>query len=157
MKNVCLRISKQFLLLIIVVLTIFGANNSFAAEKSIVGKWQTFNEEGQQTSVVQIWKEGDEFRGKIIKLMNTAKPPKDVVCAACEGDFKDKKLLGMTTLWGLKQDGDEWENGKILVPKQGKVFNCDASLSPDGQQLNLRVYKGSPILGKTRTWVRQPN
>jgi len=64
-------------------------------------------------------------------------------------------VIGMTILTGMKQDGDEYNGGKILDPKNGKVYRSKMTLVEGGKKLNVRGYIGMPILGRTQVWVRQ--
>ena len=92
-----------------------------------------------------------ELTGKIVKLF--ANP--DAVCEKCEGALKGKPVVGMTILTGLKKDGEEWEGGKILDPKSGKVYSAKAKLTDGGKKLEVRGFLGVALLGRTQTWERQ--
>ena len=69
-----------------------------------------------------------------------------VKCKECKGDRKDKPIIGMTILWGLKQDGDEWNGGEILDPAQAaelaqpfRRLGADRTGSDDGAGLGLSI------------------
>ena len=120
--------------------------------QSVVGKWKTIDDETRQPkALVQITENGNEYQGKIIKLF--ANP--DVKCSKCEGDRKDKPVDGMTILWGLKKTGETYEGGKILDPKNGKIYDSKAKLVDGGQKLEVRGFMGVSLLGRTQTWDRQ--
>jgi len=74
------------------------------------------------------------------------------VCGKCDGANKDKPVVGMNILWGLKKDGDAWEGGKILDPKTGKVYSAKLKLA--GDKLEVRGFLGMALLGRTQTWVK---
>lgn len=120
---------------------------------SAAGTWKTIDDKtGQPKALVQISDNGGELTGKIVKLF--AKP--DAVCDKCEGEKKDKPIVGMTILWGLKKDGEDlWKDGKILDPKEGKIYSSKASLADGGNKLEVRGFVGVSLLGRTQTWVRQ--
>ncbi len=123
-----------------------------AQAEGIVGTWKTIDDETRQPkALVQITETGKEYQGKIIRLF--ANP--DVKCSKCEGDRKDKPVDGMTILWGLKKTGETYEGGKILDPKNGKIYDSKARLVDGGQKLEVRGFKGVSLLGRTQTWDRQ--
>lgn len=132
------------------VLAVF-AGQAFA--DGAAGTWKTIDDKtGQPKALIQINESGSgELTGKIVKLFTNP----DAVCSQCEGDKKDKPIVGMTVLWGLKKDGDTWVNGKILDPKEGKIYSSKAKLADGGSKLEVRGFIGVSLLGRTQTWVRQ--
>ena len=123
-----------------------------AQAEGIAGTWKTIDDETRQPkALVQITETGNEYQGKIIRLF--ANP--DVKCSKCEGDRKDKPVDGMTILWGLKKTGETYEGGKILDPKNGKIYDSKARLVDGGQKLEVRGFMGVSLLGRTQTWDRQ--
>jgi len=63
--------------------------------------------------------------------------------------------VGLTILTGLRKDGDEYTDGKILDPDNGKVYSSTLRLAEDGRKLNVRGYIGLSLLGRSQTWIRQ--
>jgi uncharacterized protein (DUF2147 family) len=61
----------------------------------------------------------------------------------------------MTIIWGMKKDGDAWAGGKILDPKDGKIYGCKMHLEDDGKKLEVRGFIGFSLLGRSQTWERQ--
>ena len=57
----------------------------------------------------------------------------------------------MVIIDGLSEDGDEWNDGKILDPKTGKIYKCYISLE-DENKLKVRGYIGFALLGRTQYW-----
>ena len=123
------------------------------AQGSPAGQWQTYDEDtGAKKAIVQITQlQSGELIGKIVKLIE--KP--GATCKKCSGNKKDKPIEGMTIFWGLRPDGDnEWDDGEILDPHNGKTYSLKAELSDDGSTLELRGYLGFSLLGRTQTWKR---
>jgi len=54
---------------------------------------------------------------------------------------------------GLSKEGDEWTNGKILDPKNGKLYKCYIALEEENK-LKLRGYIGFSLIGRTEYWYR---
>jgi uncharacterized protein (DUF2147 family) len=76
-------------------------------------------------------------------------------CTECTDERKDQKILGMTIIKDMKQDGEEWNGGNILDPENGKVYKCKMHLEDNGQKLVVRGYIGVSLLGRSQTWNRQ--
>ena len=52
-------------------------------------------------------------------------------------------------------DGDEFNGGEIVDPKNGKVYKAKMHMTDAGKKLNVRGYIGMPMLGRSQVWVRQ--
>lgn len=139
--------------------TVAAPNARGADPASPVGHWKTIDDEtNTPRSIVEIRDVGGELQGKIVKIFFRPDEKPDPVCEKCEGNRKDQPIIGMTFLWGMKPDtGDTWAGGSILDPKNGKVYNAKMSLTDDGGSLRVRGYIGTPILGRTQTWLRAPD
>ena len=128
---------------------------SLLAQDGIIGKWKTIDDEtGKEKSVVEIYMVGDKMHGKVIKLFRGPDEDPDPVCDKCDSDDAryNKKVIGMEILTGLEKDSDtEWEDGEILDPKNGKVYDCDIELEEKGK-LKVRGYIGLSLLGRTQYW-----
>jgi uncharacterized protein (DUF2147 family) len=76
------------------------------------------------------------------------------ICSKCPGVFKDKPIKGLQFLWGLKQTGpNNWEDGQILDPKNGKIYRVKMLLK--GDKLYVRGFIGISFLGRTQIWERK--
>ena len=128
---------------------------AFAADMtSAVGDWVTIDDKtGKPKSVVRISQVGDELRGSVLKIMDTVK--KNAVCEKCKGTNKDKPIIGLVMMWGLKKSSKGWGGGAILDPDNGKVYKAKMSLFENGKKLNVRGFIGFALLGRTQTWIRQ--
>lgn len=125
---------------------------------SLTGKWKTIDDEtNAPRSIVEITEANGELQGRILQIFYRPDEKPDPVCEACEGERKGQPVIGMTFLWGLKPDGtNEWAGGSVLDPKNGKIYNAKATLTEAGQKLRLRGFIGTPILGRTQIWLREP-
>ncbi|MGB0789145.1 MAG: DUF2147 domain-containing protein [Marinirhabdus sp.] len=121
--------------------------------QDVTGKWKTIDDEtGQAKSIVEIYKKSGKVYGKVIKILD--KDKKNSVCEECTGADKDKPVLGLVILKGLKKDGDEYNGGKILDPANGKIYKCYIELEGPNK-LKVRGYIGFSVLGRTQYWYRQ--
>ena len=133
-------------LLLTFALSLFGVM-SFA---QIEGKWKTIDDETKQAkSIVEIYKKGDQYFGKISQLLIKPANPN---CTACKDDRKNKPILGMEIIRGLKKDGDEFTGGTITDPKTGKTYKC--TITRSGDNLNVRGYVGLSFIGGSQTWQK---
>lgn len=121
-------------------------------KNTAVGKWNTIDDTWNMVkSEVEIIEKDGELFGYIRKIFLLPHEGKDPVCIACEGKLKNKKIVGMTILNSFKRNGDKWEDGQILDPGNGKVYNASIWLvSID--ELRVRGYLG-PFY-RTQTWKR---
>ncbi len=135
----------------------FTALACAADRTSPVGLWKTIDDKTQQPrSLVRIIEAGGALEGRIEQLLNRQPDDDpDNLCRACKGERKDRPVIGMKILWGLVQDGDAWEGGEILDPKNGKTYSCKLRVSADGTKMEVRGFIGLSLIGRSQTWVRQ--
>ena len=115
----------------------------------IEGKWKTIDDEtGQAKSIVEVFKKANgQYYGKITQLL--AKPENET-CVKCTDDRKNKPLIGLEIIRGLKKSGNEFTGGTITDPKTGKTYKC--TITRAGNKLNVRGYVGFSLIGRTQTW-----
>ena len=137
---------KIFLFILILA---FSLNSQ---SQTIFGKWYSFNEETKEKeSIIEVYKKDGKAYAKIVDILNPER--KTAKCDQCNGVLKDKPILGMNILTGLKKKKDEWSGGKILDPKNGKEYKCYIKLL-DKNTLKIRGYIGFSLLGRTEVWNR---
>lgn len=120
-----------------------------------VGRWKTVDDAtGKVKSIVVIWEQDTKLYGKIEELVDSEPQDPDPRCTRCEGEMKDRPLIGLRILWDLKTDGNQWSGGKILDPDNGKTYRCSVALEDDGRRLKVRGFIGFSLLGRTQHWLR---
>ena len=134
------------------ILTLNCLPTAMAAGDSPAGKWTTIDDQtGKKRSIVELSVQGDTLNGRIVKVY--PQPGDTGICSKCPGAFKDKKILGLTFVWGLKDQGNGvWSGGSILDPKTGKIYKV--KMTVEGNKLLVRGFIGVSLLGRTQTWVR---
>jgi len=60
--------------------------------------------------------------GKILELKEIGEYPP--LCKLCPDEFKNKPIVGLDFIYGLRKSGDVWKDGKILDPKTGKTYDA---------------------------------
>lgn len=119
--------------------------------QSIVGQWKTIDDEtGKPKSIVEIFMKDGKAYGKIIKLFREPGEDPDPICDDCTDYRKNQKVIGMTIITDMVQDDDEWEDGEILDPKNGKIYDCRLWVE-DG---NLMVRGYIAFFFRTQTWLK---
>lgn len=67
--------------------------------------------------------------------------------------LRDRPWCGMVVITGVQPDGQNaWEKGKIYDPKSGNTFDFDMKMK--GDQMRVRGYLGTPLVGKSEKWSR---
>ena len=122
--------------------------------QSVLGQWYSIDPDtGLNESIIEVYEKSDKIYGKIIQILK--EEDKDKTCIDCTGKDKDQPIEGLVIIRGLSKDGDEWTDGKILDPKNGKLYKCYISLEEDNK-LKLRGYIGFSLIGRTEYWHRVP-
>ena len=126
-------------------------NSLVLTAQSVTGTWKTIDDEtGAAKSYVEIYENNGKIYGKIVKILNPDRV--DAKCIKCEGANKNKPVLGMQIINGLTKDGDTYEDGEILNPENGKVYDCTIKLTSNPDKLRVRGYIG--FFYKTQYWQR---
>ncbi len=119
----------------------------------ILGLWKN----GEGTGIVQIYKKGDKYFGKIVWLKVPNNPdgtPRTDVNNPNESDRK-KLIRGLENLRDFDYvSKNTWENGRIYDPKTGNDYACEMKLVNDNT-LEVRGYIGVSLFGRTDVWKRQ--
>ena len=138
------------------------ASNASAQQPSVMGTWLTASGKAQ----VRIAPCPNPASGPVCGMIVGLTEPKGsdgvVVAPDVATDWRNsdpalrsRKVLGMPLIWGFKKTSDPntFEDGQIYNGENGKTYNANISLQPDGR-LRLRGYVGSPMFGETQVWTR---
>ena len=127
-----------------------------AAQSTPAGLWKTIDDDGKtEKSLVRIVNNGGVLTGKVEHITDPAKAEEK--CTECKDERKDKPIVGMTIIDSVKQDADDpgtWGGGTILDPASGKTYKVRIKTIENGKKLEVRGYIGSPMFGRTQTWIR---
>ena len=101
---------------------------------------------------MEIFEKGGKIYGKIIKLYRKQGEDPDPVCDECDSDDSryKKKIIGMEIITDMSRSGDEYDEGNILDPENGKIYRC--KLWIENSDLKVRGYWG-PFF-RTQTWKK---
>ena len=135
-------------------LTLFAS--AALAQATPVGVWKTIDDKTKaERAQIRITESNGVLSGRIEKLLAPDAKP-DAVCDKCSDDRKDKPIVGMEILRGVRKAGSDnlWDSGTILDAAEGKVYKVRLSPADGGKKLEVRGYIGMPMLGRTQTWIR---
>ena len=149
---------KSFMILIagLMFLPMLNVNAQEVKSDDILGIW--LNED--KDAHVNIYLENDKYYGKIVWLKDpideeTGKPKLDD--ENNDESLRDRPVMGLLLLHDFEFDGDdEWEDGKVYDPKNGKDYSCYMEFpdEDDKNKLKVRGYIGFSLLGRTTYWTR---
>ncbi len=140
----------------IAILSVLIWSAASASELSPVGLWKTIDDNtGKPRGLVRIMEVNGEYQGKVEKIFTAPGEDPEPKCEKCDGARHNQPVIGMTILWGLKKQGDEYEGGAILDPESGKIYRARMKLEGgEGEKLSVRGFIGFALLGRTQNWVR---
>jgi uncharacterized protein (DUF2147 family) len=118
------------------------------------GVWQQVGDDGKVGALVTISEENGVYVGRLSQLFPEPGEDPNPICTECPGDKRNRPILGLVFIEGMKRSGLDYEDGTILDPETGKVYRATMHLSPDGTRLTVRGYIGLEIFGKSQTWTR---
>jgi uncharacterized protein (DUF2147 family) len=119
----------------------------------ILGKW--LNED--KDAHIEVYKESGKYFGRIVWLKDpideiTGKPKLDDENS--DESLQNRPIMGLVILKDFIFDGDEeWEDGTIYDPKNGKTYDCYMEIDEQGI-LKIRGYIGFSWIGRSSYWTR---
>jgi len=127
-----------------------------AAELSPAGLWKTVDDNtGKPRGLMRLTQVNGVYQGKIEKIFPEPGEDQHPRCDRCDGTRQGQPILGMTILWGLTKQGDEYQGGEILDPETGKVYRVKMKIEDEGKKLMVRGFIGFSLLGRTQVWFRE--
>ena len=126
------------------------------AQATPAGLWKSIDDDGKtEKSIIRITNTNGVYSGKVEKISDPAKA--DEKCVKCDDERKDKPIVGMTIIWEVRQNAEEpglFDGGQILDPAKGTSYKLRMKPIEGGKKLEVRGYIGSPMFGRTQTWIR---
>jgi uncharacterized protein (DUF2147 family) len=141
---------------LITVFTVFDTyGQAEKAQARICGKWEST----ERNLRIQVYMQNNQFKANIIWFKDTEGKPMDYWTDVHNPDpaLRNRKILGMSVLSGLKYDPDKntWEDGMVYDSKHGRDWNASANIDKNGI-LKVRGYWHFKFIGRTMDFVRIP-
>jgi uncharacterized protein (DUF2147 family) len=117
------------------------------AQSQILGRWLSEDKKG----ITEIFGQNNKFYGKIVWV----KPDKDIQTTDIENPDKNKcsqPLINLVILKDFIYSDNEWKNGTVYDPANGKTYTCTMKLL-NNNTLRVRGYWG-PFY-RTEIWSRK--
>ncbi|MEO5628526.1 MAG: DUF2147 domain-containing protein [Thermomonas sp.] len=117
---------------------------------SPLGKWKTLDDKTDKPmTITEVYMaKNGTMAAKIIE--NLGLP---ATCTTCSGEHKGKPVVGMVTLWNLKEKNGVWSDGNGYKPSEDTKFKAKSIKLVDGGK-KLEVTGCKAIFCRTATWVR---
>ena len=149
---------KARLLILAIFLVAFVAPKGFAQEADkVLGYWLTQYKDSQ----VKIFKASNgKYYGEVRWLEN---PNEEDGTPKLDDENEDeslrnKPILGLQILKDFEYNADdqEWNEGTIYDPKNGKKYSCYMWFEEgDNNTLHVKGYIGFSLLGREVAWTRE--
>ena len=155
MQRYMSRVFMQAINLSLRLLLALCLSSAVYAQDPALGSWHTVDDEtGEIKSLVILsLAEDGTMVGIIDKVLK--KDTGNGLCDKCEGIRKNQPIEGMQFIWGVKRTAEgEWEDGELLDPESGTVYNGKITLSDNPNELEVRGYVGISLFGRSQTWLR---
>ncbi|MBV8817201.1 MAG: DUF2147 domain-containing protein [Acidobacteriaceae bacterium] len=151
--KVLLRVFNAFLKTLLIAAVFLVLIAASVTEASPLGIWKTIDDRTNKIrGTVEIYERQGAYFGRIASTVD----PKEAseVCALCPGERKNKPIVGLVIMEGMKKNGSEYSGGEVLDPDTGTIYRGKFKLLENGKKLLLRGYVGFSLIGRTQTWIR---
>lgn len=130
-----------------------GAQQLSQKLQNAVGHWQVVNNDGTPGGKVDTYIESGKLFGRVTEV-RPGRTTHDV-CDKCSGEYKNHVILGMAILRNFHPEGDDWVDGTVVDPENGKEYKGKI-WAVGNDKLRMRGFIGISLLGRTEEWVRIP-
>ena len=123
----------------------------FAQEADdVLGYWLTDDGDAK----IEIFKEDGEYHGKIVWLREPLDEDGKARTDTNNPDVskRNDSVIGLRLVSGFIFNDNQWEEGEIYDPKDGKTYSCRMRLKKG--KLEVRGYVGMPMFGRTVVWSK---
>ncbi|UPA18229.1 DUF2147 domain-containing protein [Borrelia puertoricensis] len=122
----------------------------------VLGYWVGYDSTTNvKNSVIYVYKYNDKVYGRILNVIKDGKVH-DINDPSGYRVIGFEHLIteGLDFMWGLKyiESSDKWDKGKIIDPKNGKIYSSEMRVDPKTGNL---ITKGKVwIFGRSKVWTR---
>lgn len=140
---------------LLLIITGFAVTAVAQTSDKVCGKWMS----EKKNCVVQVYREGNDFKAKLLWFDNSTEPSVPMEEAVDKKNpntaLRNRKLIGMNVLENLEyiSKTNSWENGMIYDAQSGKKWNSSAYMT-DNNTLKVTGYWHFKFIGRTMTFKR---
>ena len=123
-----------------------------AAATGITGLWKTVDDKTNEVkSIVKIYEYKGSIFGRLLVTYEDGKLKDTYVNPSHRAEnVKGEPFYGgLDIIWNLVEKGRKWKKGKIMDPKEGKIYSSE--LWREGENLIVRGKIGP--FGRNQTWL----
>ena len=135
------------------VLLLFLGISQVHFSQSVAGRWMTIDDKsGVEKSILSVYMQGEKLYAEVVQILEKGR--EDATCIECKGSLKDKPIIGMQIINGLRMTGEnEYAGGTILDPENGQNYRCKVWLNSENpNELMVRGYLA--FFYRTQIWKR---
>jgi uncharacterized protein (DUF2147 family) len=148
------KIKMIFLLITYCLIT--QALQAATFNRALLGNWITIDDKtNKPSSVITLFDRGGVVFGKVSHIFVEGRQHTDDICRHCQGADRNKPILGLVIIKNMHCENNKCVDGRIVDPRDGKVYHARMQLIDGGRALNVRGYVGIPLFGRSVTWYRQ--
>lgn len=136
---------------LLLVLSLFSTLSQGA---ELTGLWTEYDEDTKNPeALIRIEKLPDNSYAGTIEKILVPTGSDAPTCKNCPGELKDKPLIGLRILSGLKQTGKlKYEHGEITDPDEARTYHCIINMKEDGASIVVTGYLGFNWIGHSEVW-----
>jgi hypothetical protein len=82
-----------------------------------------------------------QYQGRLEKTFPQPGEDPDPKCDKSTGSRRDQTVIGMTILWGMTRQGEDYQSGQVLDPENGKIYRAKMKLEDGGKTLHVRFHR----------------
>ena len=129
--------------------------SAYGQVSTMLGEWITVDDKtGEQRSVVTLYQGKDGlYYGALSQLLVDVPV---TICTQCKDEDKDKPLVGLVIIRGMKYNAKEnqLQEGRVLDPESGNFYYGKIYLK-DGKLVLRGSIDKRGFLGRNQTWIRK--
>jgi uncharacterized protein (DUF2147 family) len=121
-----------------------------------VGYWRaTDYRTSKPCAIISIREVHGELRGRIEKIIDPPPGYENPICTKCSGNKRNKPVLGMEVIGGIKREGNGFSDGWALDPVDGNTYHLSLEVADGGKRLKVFGYVRVVFkIGRTEIWER---
>ena len=135
---------------LLIVLLGFAEILQAQSKSKIIGVW--YNTE--KTAQIEIMENEDEMIGKLVWIQLDEGDPETLTdLVNSDSSLRNRPLMGLTILKGLKYKNGIWSEGEIYDPESGLSYTCEIQLKKK-DLLEVKGFLGDSWVSRTVEWNR---